>query len=170
MSHPCAGQSHDGFFEFARDGRVQHILGAAIAVDERGVRLKDGSVLPADMVIYAGGCEYQGSPPFLAELDLGEGTQASFSPCPASPRSMQPTCCPGIMLLLMGAMLCLCLIISACMLVNACQKQACACRLPAPAQLRIHGPQRAHCHRQRRPLLLCASWAQQAARYVLARL
>ena len=51
---------------------MKHILGTATAVDERGVVLKDGTVLPADMVIYNGGCEYQGSPPFLKELGLGE--------------------------------------------------------------------------------------------------
>jgi hypothetical protein len=71
-----AGQSHDGFFAYARAGRVQHILGAAVALNERGVHLSDGGVLPADMVVFAGGCEYQGSPPFLAELDLGAGSSS----------------------------------------------------------------------------------------------
>lgn len=70
--HACAGQSHDGFFEFARDGRVKHILGTATLIDERGVTLKDGTVLPAHMVTYCGGCEYQGSPPFLKDLNLGD--------------------------------------------------------------------------------------------------
>ena len=51
---------------------MKHVLGTAKAVDAAGVHLKGGAVLLADMVIYAGGCEYQGSPPFLAELDLGE--------------------------------------------------------------------------------------------------
>ena len=67
-----AGQSHDGFFEFAREGRVKHVLGAAKLVDAGGVHLKDGTLLLADMVVYAGGCEFQGSPPFLAELGLGK--------------------------------------------------------------------------------------------------
>lgn len=68
----CAGQSHDGFFEFARDGRVKHVLGTATTVDSCGVTLKDGTQLPAHMVIYCGGCEYQGSPPFLKDLKLGD--------------------------------------------------------------------------------------------------
>jgi hypothetical protein len=70
----AAGQSHDGFFEFARDGRVKHVLGKAVIVNEKGVSLKDGTLLPAHMVIYCGGCEYQGSPPFLKGLNLGRVT------------------------------------------------------------------------------------------------
>ena len=50
---------------------MQHILGTAEVLDDRGVCLKGGTVLPADLIIYCGGCEYQGSPPFLAELHLG---------------------------------------------------------------------------------------------------
>jgi hypothetical protein len=45
-----------------------------MAVDGRGVVLKDGTLLQADLVIYNGGCEYQGSPPFLKELGLGESS------------------------------------------------------------------------------------------------
>ncbi|BDA43875.1 probable tRNA-specific 2-thiouridylase MnmA at C-terminar half [Coccomyxa sp. Obi] len=73
------GQSHDGFFEFARDGRVKHVLGTATTVDGCGVTLKDGTQLPAHMVIYCGGCEYQGSPPFLKDLKLGFEDLHSFA-------------------------------------------------------------------------------------------
>lgn len=68
----CAGQSHDGFFEFARQGRVKHVLGSAKLVSGSGVTTKDGTVYPADMIVFCGGCEYQGSPPFLADLKLGK--------------------------------------------------------------------------------------------------
>ena len=67
-----AGQSHDGYFEFSRHGQVKHVLGSAKLLSEKGVTTKDGRVYPADMVVFCGGCEYQGSPPFLAELNLGK--------------------------------------------------------------------------------------------------
>ena len=67
-----AGQSHDGYFEFSRSGQVKHVLGTAKLVSEKGVTIKDGTVIPADMVVFCGGCEYQGSPPFLADLKLGQ--------------------------------------------------------------------------------------------------
>jgi hypothetical protein len=67
-----AGQSHDGYFEFSRSGQVKHVLGTAKLVSEKGVTTKDGTVIPADMVVFCGGCEYQGSPPFLADLKLGK--------------------------------------------------------------------------------------------------
>ena len=67
-----AGQSHDGYFEFSRNGQVKHVLGSAKVLSEKGVVTKDGTVYPADMVVFCGGCEYQGSPPFLANLKLGE--------------------------------------------------------------------------------------------------
>ena len=73
-----AGQSHDGYFEFSRHGQVKHVLGSAKLLSEKGVTTKDGRVYPADMVVFCGGCEYQGSPSFLAELKLGK-TQACRS-------------------------------------------------------------------------------------------
>ena len=66
-----AGQSHNGYFEFSRTGQVKHVLGSAKLVSEAGLTTKDGTVYPADMVVFCGGCEYQGSPPFLANLKLG---------------------------------------------------------------------------------------------------
>ncbi len=51
---------------------MKHVLGSAKLVSELGVTTKDGTVYPADMVVFCGGCEYQGSPPFLANLKLGE--------------------------------------------------------------------------------------------------
>ena len=50
---------------------MKHMLGTATTVNSCGVTLKDGTQLPAHMVIYCGGCEYQGSPPFLRDLKLG---------------------------------------------------------------------------------------------------
>lgn len=84
-----AGQSHDGFFEFARDSRVKHVLGTAVFVNEQGVQLKDGTLLPAHMVIYCGGCEYQGSPSFLKGLNLGR-LPVTYRP--------QISVCSGVML------------------------------------------------------------------------
>jgi hypothetical protein len=72
----CAGQSHNEYFQFARTGRATYIVGTATAIDEAGVRLADGTLLPADMVVYCGGFDFQQSPAFLAELGLGE-----CSPC-----------------------------------------------------------------------------------------
>ena len=66
-----AGQAHDGFFSSARSGRARHLLGTAAEIDESGVRLEDGRHLPADMVVFCGGCEWQGSPRFLQGLGLG---------------------------------------------------------------------------------------------------
>ena len=51
---------------------MKHVLGSAKLVSEAGVTTKEGTVYPADMVVFCGGCEYQGSPPFLANLKLGE--------------------------------------------------------------------------------------------------
>ena len=51
---------------------MKHVLGTAKLVSEKGVTTKDGTVIPADMVVFCGGCEYQGSPPFLADLKLGK--------------------------------------------------------------------------------------------------
>ena len=69
-----AGQSHDGYFEFSRSGQVKHVLGSAKLLSGRGVTTKEGTVYPADMVVFCGGCEYQGSPSFLADLELGNYT------------------------------------------------------------------------------------------------
>ena len=66
-----AGQAHDGFFSSARRGQARHLLGTAAEIDESGVRLEDGRHLPADMVVFCGGCEYQGEPRFLQGLGLG---------------------------------------------------------------------------------------------------
>ncbi len=66
-----AGQAHDSYFSCARDGTVQHLLGAAAEVDDTGVRLADGRCLPADVVVFCGGCAWQGEPAFLAGLGLG---------------------------------------------------------------------------------------------------
>lgn len=73
------GQAHDEYFDFARNKDVKHVVGRAKAVEERGVVLEDGSVLPADVVVFCGGCEYQASPPFLAELGLGFEDLHSFA-------------------------------------------------------------------------------------------
>lgn len=67
-----AGQASDEYFEHARSGRLKVVVGPAKLIDGAGVHLKDGRVLPADMVCYCGGFEFQSSPPFLAELGLGE--------------------------------------------------------------------------------------------------
>ena len=75
-----AGQSHDGYFEFSYHGQVKHVLGSAKLLSEKGVTTKDGRVYPADMVVFCGGCEYQGSPPFLADLKLGK-EQADSRSC-----------------------------------------------------------------------------------------
>ena len=88
--HARAGQSHNEYFQYARTGQVRHAVGPATAVDEAGVRLADGSVLPADMVVYCGGFEFQGSPPFLAELGLGDARMAL--PEPASPGHCHMSC------------------------------------------------------------------------------
>jgi len=78
---PCApaGQAHDSYFSCARDGAVRHLLGAAAEVDEAGVRLADGRHLPADIVVFCGGCAWQGEPAFLASMGLG-AAQACFKP------------------------------------------------------------------------------------------
>ena len=57
---------------------MKHVLGTAKLVSEKGVTTKDGTVYPADMVVFCGGCEYQGSPPFLADLKLGENSIQSL--------------------------------------------------------------------------------------------
>ena len=67
----AAGQAHDGFFSAARSGQVRHLLGAAAEIDDAGVRLKDGRHLPAGLVVFCGGCEWQGTPRFLRGLGLG---------------------------------------------------------------------------------------------------
>ena len=70
---------------------MQHVLGTAEVVDGRGVCLKDGTVLPADLVVYCGGCEYQGSPPFLAELHLGARAPATL--CLSCSKMLLPAGC-----------------------------------------------------------------------------
>ena len=87
-----AGQSHDGYFEFSRHGQVKHALGNAKLVSEKGVTTKDGTVYPADMVVFCGGCEYQGSPPFLAELKLGECPEVSCDTAPTRGHDKRRDC------------------------------------------------------------------------------
>ena len=90
--HMRAGQSHDGYFEFSRQSRVRHVLGSAKLVSEAGVSTKDQAVYPADMVVFCGGCEYQGSPPFLADLKLGEYSEM---PASAATAAQSPGLCIG---------------------------------------------------------------------------
>ena len=74
---PCAGQSNDGIFKWAKAGRVTCKVDSVAALEEGCLLLGSGERVACDVLVVAYGLKYQAEPAFLKELGIGEKVSAT---------------------------------------------------------------------------------------------